>query len=88
MNGPGPGWRKVTAEEWMAMRPYVLDLADLSPKAAREVKERFIDSLQRAALLLAKEFDRVPTQEEFEMVGRAVTKFYNEEVVPDYGRTE
>lgn len=78
-----PDWHPVTKEEWLELRPYILDCSDLPGTVCRQVREEFRAAGIAGLKGIARDLDRAPTQEEADKLRRAVVRYFNEVRIPE-----
>lgn len=85
---PASGWHRVSDEELAAMRPYLLNCANLSDDASAWVRREFREAMITAVRLLVERLGRPPTQGEVEHVRAAVVRQINEVAIPMIEKAE
>lgn len=77
-----PDWRPLSAEELQRLRPLILDCEGLSDAACATVRSTYRNTMIRSIAAVARTLERAPTEAETDMIGTAIARYVNAEIIP------
>ncbi len=80
-------WRAMSDDEVRALAPFTLHVEGLTDEAVEQVRREYIEMLVRSVRQFVHHLDRVPSQQEAEMLAKAVVQYLNSVMIALLGGT-
>lgn len=76
-------WHRVTRDEWLELRPYILDCADLSQEICKQVRGEFESASIAGLKRITVDLGRMPHQAEADILRASLTRWFNDVRIPE-----